>query len=376
MSDFELSIIDLTNQKEGHCIIAEGGLDAKTEYQGHPTTVLTGSGKLICVWSIQHGGPCGPIAESIDYGKTWRRIDDRLPASYAATHRNCPTLQKCNLPNGGERIFIFSAKYEDKESCPNSRLVQGGFNRLGIVYSDDDGATWKEATPAELSSHMPPTGFLPLKNGSVALFGQIKRVENGTTQDAENVWMSISCDYGMTWSEGRVIASHPDRWLCEPFALRSPDGNEICLLIRENYHRGCSMVIFSEDEGQSWTTPVDTPWGLTGDRHEGLYLSDGRLFIAFRDRAIKSPTWGQYVAWIGEYDDIRYSRPGQCRIHLLKHYGKKGAWPGSIDDTGYSGVELLPDGRLHCTTYIKYWDDDRYSSVVSTSIDANSIAIF
>lgn len=368
MADFELPIFDFTDKFEDHTVIAEGGLNPTTEYQGHPTTVLTRSGKLICVWCITHGGPCGPAAESLDYGKTWTRIDDRLPESYASTHRNCPTLQKCDLGNGKERLFIFSAKVEDSASGLDSKMPQIRYNRLAIVYSDDDGSTWQEAEPADLSSIMPPTGFLTLKDGSLALFGQIKKYTEEGIKEYEKIWMSISHDFGLTWSEGREIAISPKHWLCEPFAFRSPDGDEICVLIRENSHKGRSMVIFSRDEGKTWTAPVETPLGLTGDRHEGVYLSDGRLFIAFRDRAIGSPTYGQYVAWVGEYGDIRFSRPGQYRIHLLRHYGKPDVWPGNPWDTGYSGVELLPGGSVLCTTYVKYWDDDRYSSVVSTLV--------
>ena len=35
-------------------------------------------------------------------------------------------------------------------------------------------------------------------------------------------------------------------------------------------------------------------------------------------------------------------------------------------DLGYPGVELLPDGTIVATTYLKYWDDERKHSVVST----------
>ena len=174
--------------------------------------------------------------------------------------------------------------------------------------------------------------------------------------------MSCSTDGGWTWSPMRIVAAENERNLCEPFALRSPDGGEICLLMRENRHQGRSMMCFSRDEGKTWTKPVDTPWGLSGDRHEGVFLHDGRWVIAFRDRAIGSPVYGQFVAWVGTYDDIRQGRPGQYRIHLLQHYGKR--WAAC--DTGYSGMELLPDGSILCTTYSKHFDDARLNSVVST----------
>ena len=133
------------------------------------------------------------------------------------------------------------------------------------------------------------------------------------------------------------------------------------------------MMAFSHDEGRTWTTPADTPWALTGDRHEGVLLPDGRYVIAFRDQAVGSPTRGQYMAWVGTFDDLLNGRNGQCRIHLLKHHGIIGQFPGGSWDTGYSGVELLPDGTIVCTTYTRHFADDRQSSVVSTRFKISEI---
>jgi hypothetical protein len=47
---------------------------------------------------------------------------------------------------------------------------------------------------------------------------------------------------------------------------------------------------------------------------------------------------------------------------------------GFIGDTGYSGVELLPDGELLCTTYVKYWPDARKQSVVCTRLAQSEAA--
>ncbi len=359
--DETLPIIDISGDTFRQTVIAEGIAGTPSGYQGHPTTVLTRTGKLLCVWTLGHGGPCGPAAESLDGGRTWTRIDERLPAVYAETHRNCPTLQKMELPDGRERLLIFSAKYSLRDPARGSAP-------LAILYSDDDGLTWREAPPAALSAAMPPTGFLRLKSGVYALFGQVRNdpaVATDRSNDDQSVWMSLSSD-GLDWAPPRVIATAPEKNLCEPFALRSPDGAEICVLMRENRHAARSMVVFSRDEGASWTPPADTPWGLTGDRHEGLQLPDSRWLIAFRDQARESPTLGQYMAWVGRYDDIRAGRGGQYRIHLLKHWGRPNVWPGNPFDTGYSGVELLPGGEILCTTYSRHWDDDRPSSVVCT----------
>lgn len=351
----ELPVVDLTDDSSRQIVIAAG---TATEYQGHPTTLLAPDGKtMFCVWTHGHGGECGPMARSDDGGATWTRIDSMLPSQYAF-HRNCPTLQIVPGPDGeGVNFCVFSA---------NCQKNTGG--GLGILMSRDHGRSWWVVPPAtHLSAGMPPTGLIVLKDGTSALFGQrfkSKDKAQDRHDDDQEVWMSVTKDGGFTWNKPRIVASVSRKNLCEPFAIRSPEGNEIALLMRENRHDSRSMVCFSRDEGRTWTTPVDTCWGLTGDRHEGVLLPDGRLLIAFRDRALGSSTWGQYVAWVGTYDDLRNGRPGQYRIHLLKDWGGT-RYGGHRGDTGYSGVEVLPDGMIVCTTYVKFWTDSRLQSVVS-----------
>jgi hypothetical protein len=128
--------------------------------------------------------------------------------------------------------------------------------------------------------------------------------------------------------------------------------------MRENSHKSTSLMMFSSDEGKTWSTPMATSWALTGDRHQGVYTRDGRLLIAFRDRALNSPTYGHFVAWVGSYADIKNGRAGEYRIKLLHSYA--GA------DCGYPGLEILPDGTIVATTYIKYTNSANKHSVVST----------
>jgi hypothetical protein len=83
------------------------------------------------------------------------------------------------------------------------------------------------------------------------------------------------------------------------------------------------------------------------------------MVVCFRDQALNSPTRGHFVAWVGTYDDLKSGRPGQYRIKLLHQHGKK------IGDCGYPGVELLPDGTIVATTYVKYTAGPEQNSVVS-----------
>ena len=50
--------------------------------------------------------------------------------------------------------------------------------------------------------------------------------------------------------------------LCEPGCIVGPDGKQMAVLLRENLRRKNSHVIFSEDEGATWTEPREVPSGF------------------------------------------------------------------------------------------------------------------
>lgn len=347
----ELPVIDISGETRRQVVIAAG---TKEIYQGHPTTLLMPDNRtLFAVWCIEHGGACGPMARSDDAGLTWTRFDETLPPGFSK-HRNCPSIYRIVDAKGKARLWVFSGG--------------GGMARL---MSEDDGRTWVEMPPLGFHCGMPFTGMIQLNDGRTAAFGQM-RVE-GRDQGAV---MSVTQDGGLSWSPPHVIAQQTGKNLCEPFVLRSPDGTELCCLMRENRHTANSMMCFSRDEGKTWSAPQDTSWGLTGDRHEGVRATDGRYVIAFRDRALGSSTYGQFVAWVGTYEDIRQARPGQFRIKLLHHYGSpRDGYGWAYVDTGYPGMELLPDGTIIATTYTKHWDDERRHSVVSTRFKLEELRV-
>ena len=157
------------------------------------------------------------------------------------------------------------------------------------------------------------------------------------------VYKTISTDGGLTWGAPVAIASLPNVDLCEPGLIRSPDGRTIAVLLRENRRVGNSYVIFSRDEGVTWSIPRELPVALTGDRHVARYAPDGRLFVTFRDMATGSPTKGDWVGWVGTFDDIVAGRPGQYRVRIMDN---RDSW-----DAAYAGLELLPDGTFVTTTY-------------------------
>ena len=344
----QLPLIDISQESDRHVIIAQG---SEQVYQGHPTTLLMPDGKTIfAVWSIGHGGHAGPMARSDDGGRTWKRLDDILPDTFK-NHWNCPSIYRMVDSDNQERLWVFSARPD-----------------MPRIVSEDGGRSWHEKEPLGLPCVMTFSSVVRLKDGNY-LGMYHRRTDNQAGEDGGEsslvVLQTRTADGGLTWSEPEVVAQVPGKKPCEPFVFRSPDGRELCCLMRENVHKGRSLMMFSRDEGRTWTQPVDTPWGLTGDRHIGVSTDDGRLVVAFRDQAPDSPTRGHFVAWVGNYDDIARQRFGQYRIKLLHSYA------GS--DCGYPGLELLPDGTIVATTYIKYRPGKEKHSVVSTRFNLNEI---
>ena len=330
---------DFSERTDHHVVIAAGTPDL---YNGHPTTVLMDDSKtMVCTWSKNHGGPADFIGFSHDGGLTWENVD--APAEWEGMI-NCPSIYKLTDKEGKQRLFVFA------------QLEVGGVYRE-MVYScsEDNGKTWSKMVRLGKPCIMAFTSIIRLKNGDY--LGMYHRGNSDQDRAPLKLWQSVSHDGGLTWDESRLVGEVPDKSPCEPCVLRSPDGNVLLCLARENQRKGCSLMMTSRDEGKTWTPLVETPWGLTGDRHMAMYLPDGRIISVFRDMAPISPTKGHFVAWVGTWADIMDGRSGQYKVKLFHSF----AGP----DCGYPGLELLPDGTIVATTYVKYNPGTEKHSVVS-----------
>lgn len=311
--------VDLSSQTGRQTVIAEGTSDV---YNGHPTTVLMDDGKtILCTWSLGHGGQAAFIAKSCDEGLTWQV--DATPEHWK-TMRNCPSIYKLSDKQGKERLFVF---------CQDPLM--------GYSYSEDNGQTWSAVKSLNKPCIMAFSSIVKLSNGDY--LGVYHRGCNDQDSPPLTLWSSISHDGGLSWEPSVKIAEVEGRSPCEPCVFYSPDKKQLVCISRENNRVGNSLMMFSNDEGKTWSTMRETPWGITGDRHVARYLNDGRLIIAFRDMASESPTKGHFVAWVGTYKDLQEGTSGQYRIKLLHSYA------GS--DCGYPGLEVLPDGTVVAITY-------------------------
>ncbi|QEF99964.1 Lipase 2 [Stieleria maiorica] len=351
-----LSTIDLSDDTGRQVIVdREAG-----QYLGHPTTCLLEDGKtMLCVYPKGHGRGGIVYRRSDDGGRTW---SDRLPTpDNWSTSREVPTLHRVIGPDGTKRIIMWSGLYPAR-----------------LAVSENDGLDWSPLKPVGDWGGIVVMGFVEaLRTGKghyLAMFHDDGRffTENGKRTGVFTLYQTRSTDGGLTWSTPESVYQSSDVHLCEPGCIRSPDGKRLAVLLRENARRKNSHIIFSDDEGKSWSAPQELPLALTGDRHTGKYTADGRLFISYRcqspmqDRKHR-PFEGDWVGWVGSWDDLVGGRDGQYFVRLGDN--TKGA------DTAYPGVEVLPDDTIVTTTY-GHWTKGEQPYILSVRLKLSELDAF
>jgi hypothetical protein len=306
------------------------------QYLGHPTTCMLEDGRtILCVYPKGHGR--GPIVykRTSDGGLTW---SERLPTPLSwATSQETPTIHRLVGPDGRRRIVLFS-----------------GLHPVRMAASEDDGSSWTELSPVgDWGGIVAMSSVEALRTGAghyLAMFHDDGRFFKSRPEPAQPVvftlFQSRSMDGGLTWRPPEAVFSAADVHLCEPGIVRSPDGRRLAALLRENRRSRNSHVMFSDDEGRTWSKPRELPDVLNGDRHTAKYAPDGRLFVSYRrvsPRGKASPFDGDWVAWVGTWNDLADGREGQYVVRLKDNL--------KAADCGYPGVEVLPDGTIVTTTY-------------------------
>jgi hypothetical protein len=359
-----IRMIDLNDQLYRQVLVDhEAG-----QYLGHPTTCLLEDGKtILCVYPKGHGK--GPIVykRSLDGGLTWSA---RLPTPKSwETSREVPTIHRVVGPDGKKRVILWSGLYPAR-----------------LAVSEDDGRSWSELKPAGDWGGIVVMSFVEeLKTGKghyLAMFhdnGKYFTKEGATNKkpaDSRTLYKTFTTDGGLSWSVPEVVYHSSEVFLCEPGCIRSPDGKQLAVILRDSSRRKNSHVIFSSDEGKTWSAPRELPLSLTGDRHTGKYGPDGRLLISFRCNSPKSERKnrqfeGDWVAWVGTWEDIVNGTDGQYFVRLKDNMtGHDEAYTGY--DAAYPGVEALPDGTFVVTTY-GHWTNGEPSYILSSRLKLSEL---
>lgn len=323
----------------------------KGQYLGHPTTVLLEDGKtILIVYPKGHGKGAIQYKRSSDGGKSWSA---RLPTPKSwETSLETPTIHRVIDPRSKKkRLIVWSGLYPAR-----------------LAISEDDGATWSDLKQVGNWGGIVVMGFVErLRNGDyLAMFHDDGRffASNAQPTGIMTVYKTFSMDGGLTWSFPEPVFASSDVQLCEPGVVRSPDGKTLAVLLRENSRLRNSQIIFSSDEGKSWTLPRALPESLTGDRHTAKFAPDGRLFISFRDMSRAGPWKGDWVAWVGTWSDLVNGVAGQYRVRLKDN---QDSW-----DCAYPGVEVLLDGTIVTTTY-GHWEKGEEPYILSVRLKLSEL---
>lgn len=344
---FTIPQIDLNERTNLQVVVARDSV----EYYGHPSSVVLDDGKTITMMYLNghaYGEP--RWQRSYDGGLTWtghlplpeqwyeRTIYDDPAFRQNTPFSEIPTLYRFPEVPGVDRVSMYTGRYPSR-----------------YALSEDGGASWSELRPLLFDGEQ--------VRYATVLFSDMIRLKDGSymftyhQRDGETtkVYKAITWD-GLSFGKPEAIAKHEKAFLCEGEFIRSPDGNRIALLMRENSRQYESFISFSDDEGMTWSVPREMPPSLTGDRHKAVYVPDGRLMISFRDKGHNSPSHGSWVAWVGTFKDLEEGTEGQYRIFLKKNH--KGS------DCAYPTMHLLPDGTVFLATYGQ-WDPGKPNYVLS-----------
>ena len=382
--------IDLNNDVNRQILVDR----EEGQYLGHVSSVLLEDGKtIVAVYPKGHGR--GPIIlkKSFDGGLTWT---DRLPLPESfKTSLEVPTIYRLKDAQGKERLILFSGHFpirtavseDDGDTWSDLAPLDdyGGICVMGDVIALDKPGHYMALFHDELNAfyggdrrekirflryekdgqykylrltlHMQEDGAfrqveralvegddsIPEENGVLLYETHFGKFDAGTHFHVNKI---ITHDGGLTWSQPQTIARHPIAHFCEPGMIRLKDGR-IAVLLRENSRRLNSHIMYSFDEGQTFTKPVELPDVLTGDRHTCRRLKDGRIAITFRDMNRRGDTFGDWVMWIGSDDDLIHLTDGQYRIRLKDNHPAV----HSECDCAYPGMQILPDGTIVALTY-------------------------
>ena len=361
-------------------------IDDSTGYLGHPDSVLLNNGNILTFYPKGHGKGAVLSKISNSGGVSYDKEIENPPASWEKSLET-PTVYRIEFTTGEEKLILISAN-----SKWPGMSTPGGFNSS---ISLDDGKTWTEFKRFwDNDSEMP---IIPI----VAMASLTRLKENGEFVDK---WMGIFHDHRfinyktiLTFDEnGNYNWSKPQPYLseyrdietyagvCEVECIRSNGGkgDELCLITRCNKKTCTSLLIFSNDEGRTWSRPKEAPFALNGERHKAEYTDDGRLFITFRSierdrkRVKKMRKLGGekkwysegWVAWVGTYDDLKNGTEGQYRIKIAHTYLDHQNEPSIVAnaDTGYCGNVVLKDGTIVTSSYGVFSPEEKESGTYKT----------
>ncbi len=244
----------------------------------NPDIIALPSGRLMLIyadtdshWSQEN--QILTLLASDDGGRAWFK------------HRE---IDRANLQQGDERLVTprLSRLHDGRLAVIIDHDDHGHFHEdqppgNWLYWSHDNGDTWTTAQKPAIMG-FEPDRILDLPDGRLGVASHIMR---GETQEFA-VILTCSDDGGATWYEAATIADNGYHRFCEGAIVLLDDpgavgGQGLACILRENHHAGIpSFVTFSQDSGQSWSSPQMCPFAF--DRPYAKQLPDGRVFVSGR----------------------------------------------------------------------------------------------
>ncbi len=376
-----------------------------TQYLGHPDFVQLDNGDILTAYPIGHGKGATVLKRSSDLGLTWSDRFSDLPENFKNTDET-PTTYKLNFKNGDQKLIIISARpgWGDITKAD-------GFDATLSLSKDEngscDGKTWLPyenfyGRLASREKYKLTRGEFP----AIVAMASLTHLKDANGEH-EDRWMGIFHDYDaivyktfltfndkgeMEWSypeavlDSKYRAEERNLFFCEPEVVRSPDGNELAMIFRTNAKKSTSRVIFSTDEGASWSAPFALSRELTGERHKAEYCPvTGKLVITFRsiqwptDSRMAITSWYScgWLAWVGDYEDLKKGDEGKGDMVLkLAHTYLDGQTEPNFfahADTGYAGLVADKSGMFISASYGRFSPGTTDTYVVSKQFKLQDI---
>jgi sialidase-1 len=314
-------------------------------YQAFPDLVLTGTGRLICIFSecthhLDRSWSHIAYRTSDDRGRTWSDKHSLVTPSIKSETGyfwNCPRI--FNLKDG--RLAIVC----DRPASEYKGAVQPNF----LWLSEDDGENW--TGPLSL----PASGIVPDKivqsqspDGRVRWHLSAHLKSEGTNSERWQVRTWISDNGSSSWDGPFLIAEVPGLKLCEVSLLPLPSG-EIVAFLRENSFAGRDAYkCISRDGGKTWTAPVEFPLPCCHRPVAGL-LQSGKILITFRlCHGGKSWVGQNFMAALTDIESCLAETRSEARARIIPIAYDRSPHP----DIGYSGWVQFPDGEIHMAYYL------------------------
>jgi len=249
------------------------------EYVAFPDVAKLPDGRLLAIYRIgtAHVGEDGSIAGNWGSpdGLVWE--PQQILFDDPTINDRDPSLA---VLDDGTLLITFFQHAEDQPT------------KTCIIRSTDGGKTF-ESTPtcfdnASYEWLATSSAVVQLTNGDVLL--PIYGYKAPAEELEEEYWDTgyfRSSDGGKTWGTFElIVAGGPiKKQLSEPALVQLPNGKLWAFL---RVAGGNQMVTFSEDQGKTWSPPVDT--GVPGHAAGVILTNSGRIYVGFRyfeEQAIK-----------------------------------------------------------------------------------------